>query len=290
LTARGWLADVLRRSNDHPACRLDEFFPPNWKKPATDHAKAARPTVSEMKSETYVLGARWRPRPRTAAADAVSLAATLRGLAAVHPVFARWNRQGDTLEEAQVPFCTMPPRIDELTEIYRAQGEHDRMIHAWNGINGPEGCVLTTWTAMSPRHHPMPNSVAMRLRTRSAGNAGVQTKTILEQVLRAIVAPWQADWATVEPWGFPEFVNSSAINGYPAFRGGWITYLAAPFLRLITPPRSAILEPGPNDGLFLIATEEPLQSDNPSHVAVARDIYAALAPLNTLRTLPDAVG
>jgi transposase len=36
-----WLADVLRRINDHPASRLDELLPWNWTKPATDKAKAA---------------------------------------------------------------------------------------------------------------------------------------------------------------------------------------------------------------------------------------------------------
>jgi transposase len=28
---QGWLADVLRRINDHPASRLDELLPWNWK-------------------------------------------------------------------------------------------------------------------------------------------------------------------------------------------------------------------------------------------------------------------
>jgi transposase len=34
-----WLADVLRRINDHPASRLDELLPWNWTKDR--HAKAA---------------------------------------------------------------------------------------------------------------------------------------------------------------------------------------------------------------------------------------------------------
>ena len=37
-----WLADVLRRINDHPASRLDELLPWNWRKPAaTEQAQAA---------------------------------------------------------------------------------------------------------------------------------------------------------------------------------------------------------------------------------------------------------
>jgi hypothetical protein len=32
---QAWLADVLRRSNDHPAAYLDELLPWHWKKAAT---------------------------------------------------------------------------------------------------------------------------------------------------------------------------------------------------------------------------------------------------------------
>ena len=31
LDPQAWLADVLRRINDHPASRLDELLPWNWK-------------------------------------------------------------------------------------------------------------------------------------------------------------------------------------------------------------------------------------------------------------------
>ena len=38
---RAWLADVLRRINDHPASRLHELLPWNWRKPTQDTAAAA---------------------------------------------------------------------------------------------------------------------------------------------------------------------------------------------------------------------------------------------------------
>jgi transposase len=37
---QAWLADVLRRINDHPASRLDELLPWNWQKPAAGLAAA----------------------------------------------------------------------------------------------------------------------------------------------------------------------------------------------------------------------------------------------------------
>jgi hypothetical protein len=36
-----WLADVLRRINDHPASRLDDLLPWNWRPRAADCAAAA---------------------------------------------------------------------------------------------------------------------------------------------------------------------------------------------------------------------------------------------------------
>jgi hypothetical protein len=38
---QAWLADVLRRINDHPASRLDELLPWNWRKSTIDHINAA---------------------------------------------------------------------------------------------------------------------------------------------------------------------------------------------------------------------------------------------------------
>jgi transposase len=38
---QAWLADVLRRINDHPASRLDELLPWNWRKSTTDRIGAA---------------------------------------------------------------------------------------------------------------------------------------------------------------------------------------------------------------------------------------------------------
>ena len=66
-----------------------------------------------------------------------------------------------------------------------------------------------------------------------------------------------------------------------------MTYLAAPFAAKIAPPHSAICEQV-DGGLLMTATEETFQVDNPAHVAVARDIDAAMAPINALPWPPDA--
>jgi hypothetical protein len=66
------------------------------------------------------------------------------------------------------------------------------------------------------------------------------------------------------------------------FRPGWINYISPRFAHLVTPPSSAIVEYQQNGGLLMAATDETFVTSNPQHMAVARDIEAALAPLNAL--------
>jgi Immunity protein 52 len=64
------------------------------------------------------------------------------------------------------------------------------------------------------------------------------------------------------------------------YRGGY----PAP---LITPPAAAIVERQPDGGLLMAATDEPFDTSNPAHLAVANDILAAVAPLNALPWPPE---
>lgn len=68
----------------------------------------------------------------------------------------------------------------------------------------------------------------------------------------------------------------------PKFRFGWINYVAPRLAHLVTPPKSAIVEYQPTGGLLMAATDETFLTSNPQHMAVARDIETALAPLNAL--------
>jgi hypothetical protein len=64
-------------------------------------------------------------------------------------------------------------------------------------------------------------------------------------------------------------------------------YLAPPLASLIIPPSTAIVEHLPNGGILMSATEETFDPDNAAHLAVARDIAAATAPLNALPYVRD---
>jgi hypothetical protein len=66
----------------------------------------------------------------------------------------------------------------------------------------------------------------------------------------------------------------------PALRLAWFSYVSPRFAPLVTPPSTAIVEYQPNGGLLMAATDETFVTANPKHLAVARDILAAVAPLN----------
>jgi hypothetical protein len=54
------------------------------------------------------------------------------------------------------------------------------------------------------------------------------------------------------------------------------------------PPRSAIVEHTPQGGIVMIATKDRFDVTNPDHLAAAREIEAAIAPVNALPWPPDA--
>jgi len=68
----------------------------------------------------------------------------------------------------------------------------------------------------------------------------------------------------------------------------WMTYLSPRFAPMVTPLRSAIVDRTPRGGIVMTATEERFDFTNPAHLAAAREIEAALAPVNALPWPPDA--
>ncbi len=100
----------------------------------------------------------------------------------------------------------------------------------------------------------------------------------------ALAESFDASWCSACPGALREFWRAVP----PYYRLGWISYVGSQFAHLITPPSSAIVEHRPNGGLLMAATDETFSVSNPAHLAVARDILAAIAPLNALPWPPDA--
>jgi hypothetical protein len=106
---------------------------------------------------------------------------------------------------------------------------------------------------------------------------------VIRAALLALAETFEVTFSTAYPadlWDLP------GTNQF--FRIGWITYVSPRFAPLINPPPTAIVERRPNGGLLMSATDETFVTANPRHLAIARDIETAVAPLNALPWPPDA--
>lgn len=241
-------------------------------------------TEGPYRLETY--GA---PRQETAEECAARLAQMLSGLAALHPAFARWNQQAMTRQDADTMFCAMPPKIEELTQIFES-GRHftDReprrpiselgySVSAWNGADGATEMSMSLSVGSYDRARFFPNHVEMNFRRSEPANATLVNEACLREVLRVVVAAWNPSWANLaDPRYWEPLYRRKHV---PDFRSGWMTYLSAPYAHRVTPPSVAVVEPVPDGGLVILATKDLFDSDNPVHMAAADAIQACLQPL-----------
>lgn len=104
---------------------------------------------------------------------------------------------------------------------------------------------------------------------------------ITYRIFKAALLSFVEIWDPVQGIAYPSALRPFYKNRDDHFHAAWIQYLSPPLARQITPPDTAIIDHLPNGGLLMSATTETFRVDNPAHLAVARDIEAAMAPLNT---------
>ncbi|MGH9830687.1 MAG: Imm52 family immunity protein, partial [Blastocatellia bacterium] len=125
---------------------------------------------------------------------------------------------------------------------------------------------------------PFPNDIAFYTRPRCIPDPAVITYEIFKRALLAIVEAWSPDRCAAYPL---QILNLVGKGQY--FRESWLQYLCPWLASLVTPPPApVIVEHLPNGGLLMSATAETFDVENPAHMAAARAIAAAIAPLNAL--------
>jgi immunity protein 52 of polymorphic toxin system len=246
-----------------------------------------------MIGASYHIETKWAARKEATRSCAIRMARMLTGLSALHSAFAHWYQQAWTLEEAFVPLCKMPPQADELTRVFEngrhfTDVSHELMptlgysVSAWNGIEESDGISMMMHVGGYDDHVPFTNWGDMTVH----GLRGVQpagpdliNARLLEAVLLTTIDAWEPDHARIVDWGdLEKFVPRQPPL---LFESGWMTYLAAPYARKVTPPPLALTEPVAGGGILMLATKEPFMLDNLQHVAVADAIQACLEPLQS---------
>jgi len=131
------------------------------------------------------------------------------------------------------------------------------------------------------------NTASLETKPLNAVNARFITTPIFTSALLAMANAWDATWCAAYPWAVIPLWSKPG-PGQPHFRMAWITYLSPRFAPLVTPPRSAIVDYTAEGGLVMTATADRFDVTNPAHLAAAREIEAAMAPVNALPWPPDA--
>jgi hypothetical protein len=90
---------------------------------------------------------------------------------------------------------------------------------------------------------------------------------------------WEATWAKAFPCDMVQKTDWDGMK--PGW--GWMVYVCPHLAKLVTPPSGVLVERRPNGGLFLAATDEVFDADNPRHIAAARLIRDAMRPVTSLK-------
>jgi hypothetical protein len=245
----------------------------------------------------YSVLAYWGPRRESPEACAPKILQMFETLAQIDPMLSRW-------------FCADPdsgkPRLvssfdlqDAVRLIERGQSlsEIGRKALREPGYHfvgmtelswGPRRLVIDGNLGGYAAGNILANYVCLSTPALAPENEAVINFRVFRSVLLALARIWNATWCRADPTDLLQLMSAADPGRRrPRFNGGWMTYLAAPFAAKIAPPHSATCEQV-NGGLLMTSTQETFQVDNPAHIAVARDIDAALAPINALPWPPDA--
>jgi len=229
----------------------------------------------------YYIRARWGARPETPAEIASRFLRTIDLLRSIDPLFSKWI----TGVNKPVDLETVRDRFEDIVSgnITRDDYGEPEPIYGY----GPFAC---TGNNPDPLGYGLGTSVGGYLpESRPQNHAALHTdlteipdpRAISYNIFRSALLAFVEAWDPVDCYAIPNELLD-LIDIHRLFRETWMQYLSPPLARLITPPATSINEVLPNGGLLMSATNETFKVDNPAHLAVARDIAAATAPLNEL--------
>jgi immunity protein 52 of polymorphic toxin system len=243
-------------------------------------------------SGAYRIMTYWGPRRESTAVLAPRMLRMLQGLADIDPLLADWQWVGRKklvpMSELDVATAErlLRSRIsrDDAGEPIPARGYSFYVHTHWYE---PSRLTLQGSIGVCTPSNLYDNNIHLDTNRLSPPDEALLKYRIYKPALVFMATLWRANWASAFPLALPYLLPTDQERLDNSLRGGWITYLSAAWAAKITPPKSAIVERAPDGGVLMIAARETFRVDNPQHVAVAREIDAALAPLNALPWPPN---
>jgi hypothetical protein len=243
------------------------------------------PTWKEIKtsnSRDYYIRGSWEGRAETPDELASRFLRMIDAFKEIDPVFSLWTCG-----------ARRPTKFEMVRDRYAEEiaaglarsdwGEPTPVYGYWFGIrtrDTPDDCTFVIrCNAGGTVKESFPNAVT--LETSSLANLepdpAVVSHRVFRSALLAIVDAW--DPVRVGAYSRKLIQLNDSASDFPA---AWIQYLSPWLAQKITPPSTVLVEYLPNGGLLMSATTETFDVDNPAHLSAARDMAAAMAPLNAL--------
>jgi hypothetical protein len=116
-------------------------------------------------------------------------------------------------------------------------------------------------------------------------DASIVTYDLFRSAMLAIVEAWNVTWCAAYPTDIMDFWPPVGSGHH--FKLAWMTYVSPRFAPLIRPPQDIESQTVAGGGVLMVATRERFDVANPEHMAAARAIDTAMAPLNALPWPPD---
>ena len=238
-----------------------------------------------MKTD-YCIQANWGARPEGPEQIAERTRRMVAALSEIDPIFSDWQ-----ISQRYMPFEPMKLLSNEaLARLVAANVTLDDCDQPWpdygytvilrlrNAIRS-RTLIADVKAGSSESAEIVKNSAEIRTIAIEPSEASFLTVALVKKAILALGAAWDIQWCQAYPWSaIPLWTKPVRAR----LEVAWVTYLPPRLASLVTPPHTAIVERPPGGGLMMAATNELFSPDNPAHVAVARDIKTALAPVNAL--------
>ena len=236
----------------------------------------------------YGLTCYWGPRAESTNIVADRFLGMLQELSRIDPAFGNWHLIADEgIELAPMSRADLVHFIDD--SVKRADdgtpspkdGYHFGVLNTL--LRFPRQIGIDIRTGSSIVGNYFINTVDVETQPLDDENASLISCETFTQAVLAVTTAWEATWCAA----YPYTLLSPQRGSRPEFYMGWMTYLSARFAPMVTPPLSATAQRLPDGALLMIATKERFDTNNPTHLAAARDIAAAIAPVNALPWPPE---
>jgi hypothetical protein len=231
---------------------------------------------------------RWRPREESTKELAGRLAHWLAGIAVLDPRFTRWQRGGMRHRSVVPRAVTLPPGAEELhlwldenPSFESRNGRKERVGYSINARTPEETAPYANiWlTARTPlRDDWFGNRIGITFFTDRDDDAD-HLIAVVRDALAVTASAWDCEWAAAASGNYEDM--SLPQKTLLKYESGWMVYLDRILASRIHKPQEIMIEKPAGGGVLLTAVSNAVfDRRNALHIAAARRLQAALAPLN----------